>query len=47
MAVFGYSITEPRAETIAGTTFQIQWFERDRIGIQTDGSIASGRLAFS
>lgn len=44
LAVFGYPITAQRVETVEGRTIQVQWFERDRLEIQADGSITAGRL---
>jgi heat shock protein HslJ len=44
LIVFGYPITEQRVETVEGRTIQVQWFERDRLEIQADGTITAGRL---
>lgn len=44
LAVFGYPITEQRRETVEGRSIQVQWFERDRLEIQADGTITAGRL---
>jgi hypothetical protein len=44
LAVFGYPITEQRVETVEGRTIPVQWFERDRLEIQADGTITAGRL---
>ncbi len=44
LAVFGYPLTEPRIETVEGRTLPVQWFERDRLEIQQDGTITAGRL---
>lgn len=43
--VFGYPITPQRIETVEGRTIPVQWFERDRLEIQQDGTITAGRLA--
>ncbi|HMQ33990.1 MAG TPA: hypothetical protein PKD53_24875 [Chloroflexaceae bacterium] len=44
LPVFGYPITEQRVETVEGRTIPVQWFERDRLEIQQDGTITAGRL---
>jgi hypothetical protein len=44
LTVFGYPITAQRQETVEGRTIQVQWFERDRLEIQADGSLTAGRL---
>ncbi len=44
LAVFGFPITAQAAETVEGTTLQVQWFERDRLEIQPDGQVTAGRL---
>jgi hypothetical protein len=44
LPIFGFPITEQRQETVEGRTLQVQWFERDRIEIQLDGSVTTGRL---
>jgi hypothetical protein len=44
LPVFGYPITEQRVETVEGRTIPVQWFERDRLEIQTNGSVTAGRL---
>lgn len=44
LAVFGYPITDQRVETVEGRTIPVQWFERDRLEIQQDGTITAGRL---
>lgn len=44
LSVFGYPITEQRLETVEDRTIQVQWFERDRLEIQADGTITAGRL---
>lgn len=44
LAVFGYPITAQRLETVEDRTIQLQWFERDRLEIQADGTITGGRL---
>jgi hypothetical protein len=44
LPVFGYPITEQRVETVEGRTIPVQWFERDRLEIQADGTITAGRL---
>jgi hypothetical protein len=44
LAVFGYPITAQRLETVEDRTIQVQWFERDRLEIQSDGTITAGRL---
>jgi hypothetical protein len=44
LPVFGYPISPQRIETVEGRTIQVQWFERDRLEIQADGTITAGRL---
>jgi hypothetical protein len=44
LPVFGYPITAQRQETVEGRALQVQWFERDRIEIQADGTLTAGRL---
>jgi hypothetical protein len=44
LAAFGYPITEPRAEDVEGVELVVQWFERDRLEIQPNGTITAGRL---
>jgi hypothetical protein len=44
LPVFGYPITAQAEATVEGRTLQVQWFERDRLEIQSDGSVTAGRL---
>jgi hypothetical protein len=44
LPVFGYPITQQQVETVEGRTIPVQWFERDRLEIQADGTITAGRL---
>lgn len=44
LAVFGYPIAPQAVETVEGRTLPVQWFERDRLEIQADGTITAGRL---
>jgi hypothetical protein len=44
LPVFGYPISEQRVETVEDRTIPVQWFERDRLEIQADGTITAGRL---
>jgi hypothetical protein len=44
LPVFGYPITAQRNETVEGRTLPVQWFERDRLEIQANGSVTAGRL---
>ncbi|NJK78453.1 MAG: lamin tail domain-containing protein [Chloroflexaceae bacterium] len=44
LPIFGYPITEQRTETVEGRELQVQWFERDRLEIQPDGTVTAGRL---
>jgi hypothetical protein len=44
LPVFGYPISDQRVETVEGRTIPVQWFERDRLEIQRDGTITAGRL---
>jgi hypothetical protein len=44
LPVFGYPLTAQRVETVENRTIPVQWFERDRLEIQQDGTITAGRL---
>ena len=44
LTVFGYPITSQRYEVVEGRTLLVQWFERDRLEIQADGLVTTGRL---
>ncbi|NJM06877.1 hypothetical protein HC891_12830 [Candidatus Gracilibacteria bacterium] len=44
LPVFGYPKTAQRVETVEGRTLHVQWFERDRLEIQSDGTVTAGRL---
>lgn len=44
LPVFGYPTTPQRVETVEGRALQLQWFERDRLEIQNDGTVTAGRL---
>ncbi|NTW03260.1 MAG: hypothetical protein HGA19_18625, partial [Oscillochloris sp.] len=44
LAILGYPITDQRQEAGEGRTLQVQWFERDRLEIQADGTVTTGRL---
>lgn len=44
LPVFGYPITAQAEATVEGRTLQVQWFERDRLEIQPDGTVTAGRL---
>lgn len=44
LSVFGYPITAQAVELIEGQSLQVQWFERDRLEIQADGRVTTGRL---
>ena len=44
LAVFGLPITAQVAERVEGAPLQVQWFERDRLEIQSDGRVTAGRL---
>jgi hypothetical protein len=44
LAVFGFPITALAGETVEGVALQVQWFERDRLEIQPNGTITAGRL---
>jgi hypothetical protein len=44
LAVFGYPITTQRREQAEDRMLDVQWFERDRLEIQADGTITAGRL---
>jgi hypothetical protein len=44
LPVFGYPISPQRVESVEGRSLQVQWFERDRLEIQADGTLTAGRL---
>ncbi len=44
LEVFGYPITRQAVEEVEGQSLEVQWFERDRLEIQPDGSVTAGRL---
>ncbi len=44
LPVFGFPITAQAEAVVEGRTLQVQWFERDRLEIQADGSVTAGRL---
>jgi hypothetical protein len=44
LAVFGYPISAERDEIAEDRVIRVQWFERDRLEIQADGTITAGRL---
>lgn len=44
LAVFGFPLAAQATESVEGTQLQVQWFERDRLEIQPDGSVTAGRL---
>ncbi|WP_129628831.1 hypothetical protein [Candidatus Oscillochloris fontis] len=44
LPIFGFPITAQRLETVEGRQLQVQWFERDRLEIQADGTVTTGRL---
>ncbi|EFO80250.1 hypothetical protein OSCT_1906 [Oscillochloris trichoides DG-6] len=44
LPIFGFPITPQRLETVEGRQLQVQWFERDRLEIQADGTVTTGRL---
>jgi hypothetical protein len=48
LSVFGYPITEQRAETIENTPIQVQWFERNRLELHPENEppydVLLGRL---
>jgi hypothetical protein len=44
LSVFGFPITPQSQESVENVVLQVQWFERDRIEIQPDGSVTAGRL---
>jgi hypothetical protein len=44
LRTFGFPLTAQRLESAEDRTLQVQWFERDRIEIQADGTITAGRL---
>ncbi|MBP1468225.1 hypothetical protein EYB53_021115 [Candidatus Chloroploca sp. M-50] len=44
LPVFGLPITPQSVELVEGQPLQAQWFERDRLEIQPDGRVTTGRL---
>lgn len=44
LSAFGYPVRGVRLETVEGRTLKVQWFERDRLEIQPDGTVTAGRL---
>ena len=44
LAVFGFPITAQTIELVEGSPLQVQWFERDRLEIQPDSRVTTGRL---
>jgi hypothetical protein len=44
LPIFGFPISDQHQETVEGRTIQVQWFERDRLEIQADGTVTTGRL---
>jgi hypothetical protein len=44
LPVFGFPITAQAQELVEGQPLQVQWFERDRLEIQADGRVTTGRL---
>ena len=44
MAVFGYPISDIHTESVEGIILNVQWFERDRLEVQPNGTITAGRL---
>lgn len=44
LPVFGYPISAQRMENVEGRELPVQWFERDRLEIQSNGQVTAGRL---
>jgi hypothetical protein len=44
LSVFGFPITPQRVETVEGHTLEVQWFERDWLEIQANGTVTAGQL---
>jgi hypothetical protein len=44
LPVFGYPISAVSVEAVEDRTLAVQWFERDRLEVQTDGLVTAGRL---
>jgi hypothetical protein len=44
LRTFGLPITGPRLDSAEGRTLRVQWFERDRLELQADGTVTAGRL---
>jgi hypothetical protein len=44
LPVFGFPLTPQSVELVEGQPLQAQWFERDRLEIQADGRVTTGRL---
>lgn len=44
LSAFGYPLGPAHLETVEGRTLKVQWFERDRLELQLDGTVTAGRL---
>lgn len=44
LPAFSLPVTPQSVELVEGQPLQAQWFERDRLEIQTDGRVTAGRL---
>jgi hypothetical protein len=44
LPVFGFPLGPQREELTEGRSIQVQWFQRDRLEIQADGTLTAGRL---
>lgn len=44
LPIFGYPISPLQRETVEDRILLVQWFERDRLEIQLDGTVTAGRL---
>jgi hypothetical protein len=44
LPVFGFPITGQAEEIVEGVVLKVQWFERDRLEIQPNGTVTAGRL---
>jgi hypothetical protein len=44
LRTFGLPLSGQRLETVEDRTLPVQWFERDRLEIQVDGTVTAGRL---
>jgi hypothetical protein len=44
LAIFGYPISHATVEQVEDRSITVQWFERDRLEVQPNGTLTAGRL---